>query len=130
MKNPNLNYTLPSKKRTYNAFKYILPLVFGLLCFAGYAYNVWIDYSYSKYGASGIAAKEGSMWYDVKNAVYLITLGKQDNIKTGVVFDIIDEDEVIGKVKTSKVFAETSVVDLVDLDDSGLEKKYYKIVSK
>jgi len=118
------------KKSIFGIFKHILILLGGILCFISAFFCHDAGFLNQQKADSKAVCAEGSLWYDNKNSMYLVTLGESDGIKNGTFLSIVDGGKTIGRIKTKKVFSKTSIVDLLDSENIRLDKKYYKVITQ
>ena len=120
-----------TRKNPLTVLVYVSFLAIGTLFFAAAAYIFATSIRPHQETVQDTgSAKQGTLWHDEENARYLITLGRYDGIKAGDIFKITDNGTTIGRAKVTGISAKTSVIDIVELKDNVLEKKYYKVISE
>lgn len=74
-----------------------------------------------------VPKNEGTLWIDRKRSQCLITLGKTDGIKKGLLVDIYDGERQVGKARVIRLFDSISYAELVGRAQEHLTKDYYKV---
>ena len=58
---------------------------------------------------------------------YIVTLGRKDGMKEGIVLDIYDNGKVIGRLQTRQVHKEISLGKLLSLNAGAESRSYYAV---
>ncbi|MEE8424115.1 MAG: hypothetical protein V3S49_06195 [Thermodesulfobacteriota bacterium] len=73
------------------------------------------------------ARNEGTLWIDRRRSQSLITLGRRDGLKKGMLVDIYDGERQVGQARVTQVFDVISYAEFVGKTQEHFRKNHYRI---